>query len=158
MDEAKLARMQASVRIGKGTPRRKVKKVHKSSGTDDKKLQASLKKLNVQPIQAIEEVNMFKEDGNVIHFAQPKVHASVPSNTFAIYGNGEDKELTELVPGILNQLGPDSLNQLRKLAESYQAMQKKEGEAGGEKKGDDDDDDDIPDLVAGETFDSKIDE
>lgn len=57
---------------GKGTPRRKTKKVHKSSGTDDKKLQTSLKKLNVQPIQAIEEVNMFKEDGNVIHFAAPK--------------------------------------------------------------------------------------
>ena len=57
---------------GKGTPRRKVKKVHKSSGTDDKKLQTSLKKLNVQPIQQIEEVNMFKEDGNVIHFAAPK--------------------------------------------------------------------------------------
>jgi nascent polypeptide-associated complex subunit beta len=49
-----------------------MKKVHKSSGTDDKKLQASLKKMNVQPIQAIEEVNMFKEDGNVIHFANPK--------------------------------------------------------------------------------------
>ena len=46
--------------------------MHKSSGTDDKKLQTSLKKLNVQPIQAIEEVNMFKEDGNVIHFAAPK--------------------------------------------------------------------------------------
>lgn len=57
---------------GKGTPRRKVKKVHKTSGTDDKKLQTSLKKLNVQPIQAIEEVNMFKEDGNVIHFSAPK--------------------------------------------------------------------------------------
>jgi nascent polypeptide-associated complex subunit beta len=28
--------------------------------------------MNVQPIQAIEEVNMFKEDGNVIHFAAPK--------------------------------------------------------------------------------------
>jgi len=50
--------------------------VHKTSGTDDKKLQTSLKKLNVQPIQAIEEVNMFKEDGNVIHFAAPKgMHA-----------------------------------------------------------------------------------
>jgi nascent polypeptide-associated complex subunit beta len=35
-------------------------------------LQAALKKLNVQPIQAIEEVNMFKSDGNVIHFAAPK--------------------------------------------------------------------------------------
>ena len=57
---------------GKGTPRRKVKKVHKSSGTDDKKLQGALKKLNVQPIQAIEEVNMFKSDGNVIHFSAPK--------------------------------------------------------------------------------------
>jgi hypothetical protein len=57
---------------GKGTPRRKVKKVHKSAGADDKKLQTSLKKLNVQPIQAIEEVNMFKSDGNVIHFAAPK--------------------------------------------------------------------------------------
>ncbi|KAK1907259.1 hypothetical protein P3342_005584 [Pyrenophora teres f. teres] len=54
--------------LGKGTPRRKVKKVHKSAGTDDKKLQTALKKLNVQPIQAIEEVNMFKTDGNVIHF------------------------------------------------------------------------------------------
>ena len=83
------------------------------------------------------------------------VHASVPSNTFAIYGNGEDKELTELVPGILNQLGPDSLASLRKLAESYQSMQQKEGGEEGDKKGDDDDDD-IPDLVAGETFDSKV--
>jgi hypothetical protein len=49
-----------------------VKKVHKSTGTDDKKLQTTLKKMNVQPIQAIEEVNMFKSDGNVIHFSAPK--------------------------------------------------------------------------------------
>jgi len=74
------------------------------------------------------------------------VHAAVPSNTFAIYGNGEDKELTELVPGILNQLGPDSLASLRKLAESYQSMQK-DGKAEN-----DDDEDDIPDLVEGENF------
>jgi len=158
MDQEKLKKLQASVRIGgKGTPRRKTKKVHKSSGTDDKKLQTSLKKLNVQPIQSIEEVNMFKGDGNVIHFAAPKVHASVPSNTFAIYGNGEDKELTELVPGILNQLGPDSLASLRRLAESYQSLQKKEGAAGEKKEGEgDDDDDEIPDLVEGENFEGKV--
>jgi nascent polypeptide-associated complex subunit beta len=46
--------------------------VTRNSGADDKKLQATLKKMNVQPIQAIEEVNMFKEDGNVIHFAAPR--------------------------------------------------------------------------------------
>ena len=80
------------------------------------------------------------------------VHASVPSNTFAIYGNGEDKELTELVPGILNQLGPDSLASLRKLAESYQSIQKKENEESGKEA----DDDDIPNLVAGETFESQV--
>ncbi|KAF3017974.1 Nascent polypeptide-associated complex subunit beta [Penicillium rubens] len=134
---------------GKGTPRRKVKKVVRNSGADDKKLQAALKKLNVQPIQGIEEVNMFKEDGNVIHFANPRVHGAVPSNTFALYGNGEEKELTELVPNILNQLGPDSLASLRKLAESYQNMQKQQGD----KK--DDEEDDIPDLVEGENFETK---
>ena len=83
------------------------------------------------------------------------VHASVPSNTFALYGAGEDKELTELVPGILNQLGPDSLASLRKLAESYQSLQKGgEGEDGKkiEGAGGDDDDEDIPDLVEGENF------
>lgn len=67
---------------GKGTPRRKMKKVHKSSGTDDKKLQTALKKMNVQPIQAIEEVNMFKEDGNVIHFAAPKGKNSLTISHF----------------------------------------------------------------------------
>jgi nascent polypeptide-associated complex subunit beta len=35
-------------------------------------------------------------------------------------------------------------------------MQKKEGEEGGEKKDDDEDDEDIPDLVAGENFESKV--
>lgn len=146
--QERLKKLGAVARTGgKGTPRRKQTRAPARSGADDKKLQASLKKLNTQPIQAIEEVNMFKSDGNVIHFAAPKVHAAVPANTFAIYGNGEDKELTELVPGILNQLGPDSLASLRKLAESYQNMQK------GDKDGEEDD---IPDLVEGENFESKV--
>lgn len=44
----------------------------KGAGGDDKKLQTALKKLAVQPITGIEEVNMFKEDGNVLHFSAPK--------------------------------------------------------------------------------------
>jgi nascent polypeptide-associated complex subunit beta len=85
------------------------------------------------------------------------VQSALPANTLAITGHGQTKELTELVPGILNQLGPDSLANLRRLAESYQSMtarqaaaaaaaggagagEKKEGEVG-------DDEDDIPDLV-----------
>lgn len=84
------------------------------------------------------------------------VHAAVPSNTFAIYGNGEEKELTELVPGILNQLGPDSLASLRKLAESYQSLQKKEAGEGKKDGEDDEDEDDIPDLVEGENFEGTV--
>lgn len=80
------------------------------------------------------------------------VHAQVPANTFAVYGKGEDKELTELVPGILNQLGPDSLASLRKLAEQYQQIQNSQGGQATDAK-DDADDDDIPDLV--EKFDEQ---
>lgn len=86
------------------------------------------------------------------------MHAALPSNTLAIYGNGQDKDLTELVPGILNQLGPDSLASLRKLAESYQTLTARQKAAAGEGEGKDgegegegEDGDDVPDLV--ESFD-----
>lgn len=63
-----------------------------------------------------------------------------------MYGNGVDKELTELVPGILSQLGPDSLASLRKLAESYQAMNAAQmaGQGGAEAGNDDE----VPDVVS----------
>jgi hypothetical protein len=28
--------------------------------------------MNVQPVTGVEEVNMFKEDGNVLHFGAPR--------------------------------------------------------------------------------------
>ncbi|KAH9003427.1 NAC domain-containing protein, partial [Lactarius hatsudake] len=161
MDPAKLAKLQAQaasnrigaahrVQAGRVPVRRKiVRKSKPANSQDDKKLQGALKKLNVQPIAGVEEVNMFREDGNVLHFTAPKVHAAVSANTFAIYGAGQVKELTELVPGILNQLGPDSLASLRKLAESYQAIQ--QGRQGAGAGATEDDDDDVPDLV--ENFD-----
>jgi nascent polypeptide-associated complex subunit beta len=58
---------------GKGTVRRKRKAQHKTSSTaDDKKLGATLKKLGVTNIPGIEEANMFKNTGEVIHFRNPK--------------------------------------------------------------------------------------
>lgn len=94
--------MQSQVRIGgKGTQRRKKKVVHKTN-TDDKKLQNSLKKLAVNAIPGIEEVHMFKDDGQLIHFNNPKVQASLPANTFAITGHAETKQVTDLVTRIVN--------------------------------------------------------
>jgi len=161
MNAEKLAKLQAAAaanRIGgKGTVRRKVvpRSSAKASGGDDKKLAAALKKLGVQPVSGIDEVNMFQSDGNVLHFTSPKVHAAFSSNTTAIFGTGHVKELTELVPGILNQLGPDSLASLRKLAESYQLMQARAqaaGQAGPGVAPAEDDDDEVPDLI--ENFDA----
>lgn len=75
VDQEKLAKLQAAARTGgKGAPRRKIVKKPKGAvaGGEDTKLQGALKKLAVQPITGIEEVNMFKEDGNVLHIANPK--------------------------------------------------------------------------------------
>lgn len=64
------------------------------------------------------QVNMFTNQGTVIHFNNPKVQASLAANTFTITGHAETKQLTEMLPSILNQLGADSLTSLRKLAEA----------------------------------------
>ena len=48
-----------------------MKKSGASAAGDDRKLQTALKKMNVQPVTGVEEVNMFKEDGNVLHFGRP---------------------------------------------------------------------------------------
>ena len=42
-------------------------------------------------IPGIEEVNMIKDDGTVIHFNNPKVQASLAANTFAVTGHAENK-------------------------------------------------------------------
>merc|ERR1712212_632470 len=137
----KLAKLQAQVRIGgKGSQRRKKKVVHRSSATDDKKLQNSLKKLTVNNISGIEEVNMIKDDGTVIHFNNPKVQASLNANTFAVSGHAENKQITEMLPGILNHLGAEGFNQLKRLASSVNACSVPSG-------GVDEDDDDVPELV-----------
>jgi len=149
MNPEKLKQLQAQVRIGgKGTARRKKKVVHRTATTDDKKLQSSLKKLAVNNIPGIEEVNMIKEDGQVIHFNNPKVQASIAANTFAVTGHAETKQITEMLPGILNQLGAESLANLKKLATSVTSSAETGKSFGADI---DDDDDDVPDLV--ENFD-----
>jgi len=160
MNAEKLKLLQEQVRIGgKGTARRKKKVVHKSNVTDDKKIQAALKKIGVSGISGIEEVNLIKDDGEVIHFNNPKVQACLQSNTFAITGHAETKQITDLLPSLLSQLRAENLTSaLRKLASSSS------GGVGGapdaaQPGGDgihsqpmqDMDDEDVPDLV--ENFD-----
>ncbi len=94
--------------------------MHKTTSTDDKRLQNTLKRLGVNTIPGIEEVNIFKDDA-VIHFVNPKggqgraprgvwgsgdarrpltapfrlllrtVQASIAANTYVISGPSQQK-------------------------------------------------------------------
>lgn len=138
-------KMASAVRTGgKGSVRRKKKAVHKTTTTDDKRLQNTLKRLGVNTIPGIEEVNIFKDE-TVIHFVNPKVQASIAANTWVVSGASQTKKLQDLLPGIINQLGPDNLANLKRIAQQYQREGAPVPEA-------DEDDDDVPDLVEGESF------
>ena len=133
---------------GKGTVRRKKKASSRGGGAQsDVKLTAALKKLGATNIPGIEEVNLFKEDGKVIHFVNPKVQASIQANTYIISGPSDTKPLQELLPSIVSQLGMDNIAQLQSAMAGQAGMA---GAAGGMPSvAEDDDDDDVPDLVDG---------
>lgn len=142
-------KMAGAVRTGgKGTMRRKKKAVHKTVTTDDKRLQGTLKRVGVNTIPAIEEVNIFKDD-LVIQFLNPKVQASIAANTWVVSGSPQTKKLQDVLPGIINQLGPDNMEHLKRIAEE---MQKQVAAAGAAAQVKEDNDDDVPELVPGETF------
>lgn len=149
MDAEKLAKLKANVRIGgKGTPRRKVKRSVKTEG-DDTKVQTALQKLNAQTVTGVEQVNLFTEDGNVIHFGRPAVQQASQYNTFAVHGHSVQKSIQETLPDVINSMSPESLAQLRKLTEQLQQQQGQEGGAAPQAE----ESADIPKLVEGETFD-----
>ncbi|PON34856.1 Nascent polypeptide-associated complex NAC domain containing protein [Parasponia andersonii] len=157
MNVEKLMKMAGAVRTGgKGSMRRKKKAVHKTTTTDDKRLQSTLKRIGVNAIPAIEEVNIFKDDV-VIQFSNPKVQASIAANTWVVSGSPQTKKLQDILPSILNQLGPDNLDNLKKLAEQFQKQAP--GAAGaGAATAPEDEDDEVPDLVPGETFEEAAEE
>ncbi|CAF3545448.1 unnamed protein product [Rotaria sordida] len=154
-----LAEQANAVKIGgKGTARRKKKIIHRPANADDKKLQSSLKKLAANNIQGIEEVNMFKDNGEVIHFSNPKVQASLSSNTFAISGHSDTKSLQEMLPTIMSQMGMSTDSVLASEAGRRKFPTRTDQQSGNEQTGTtneqtgaDADDEEVPDLV--ENFD-----
>merc|ERR1719229_851893 len=119
LNKEKLAAFQAKGNATKVGGMRRKKKVNQKQGnvSDDKRIQQTLKKFSCSNLPGIDEVNMFKEDGTVIHFKNPKVTASPTSNTFTVSGHNEVKKITE-IPGVLNQLGLEGLQGLQQWAKA----------------------------------------
>ena len=125
IDEAKLAKLKASKGSARkcGGARRKAPTTQKNNQTanDSRKLQLSLKKIAHTPIDTIDEVNMFKDNGEVIHFNNPQVFCAPGSNTFTIAGANSTKKISEM-PQILNQLGLEGLQAWAKSAETNKLL------------------------------------
>ena len=123
--------------------------------------------IGVQPLPDIDEVNMFKDDNSVVHFKRPagKCHKlngitfvlfvfdtlifayylsivsySMRENLLSVVGQPETKQMQDMLPDILKQVGPQQYGFLKDIID-------KTGKAAG--AGGADDEDDVPPLVQG---------
>ena len=98
-----LEKRAAAVRTGgKGSVRRTVKAPHKSSG-DDKKVQGTLKKLGVSPIE-VDGATFIRENGTGMIFNKPKVQASMQNQCFVVSGPYDTKTAQEMLPIVLSDV------------------------------------------------------
>jgi len=127
---------------GKGTQRRtqKVKVTHQVQ--EDGKLKSAVKKFGVQNLPDIEEVNMFKDDNSIVNFRKPLIQFSVRENLLIVTGEPQTKQLKDLMPEIMKQVGPQQYEALKTLVGDYAKQSGAAGVAA-------DDEDDVPPLVAG---------
>jgi len=120
--------------------------VHKTSSTDEKKLQSNLKRIGVNTIPGIEEVLLFNDDSTCLSFTNPKVQASIAANTYVVSGPSQQKSMQE---AMASMLGGANIQQLM----AQMQMGQMPGGMGGmgmdddDSEDDDDDDDDVPELV-----------
>ena len=64
-----------------------------------------VKKVGAQQL-GVDEVNFFRDDNTVMHFTRPEAYASIQNNTFIVAGEPETKTIKDLLPDIIQQLGP----------------------------------------------------
>ena len=136
---------QAKQLGGKGSVRRVHKAAHKPSAADDKKLQSTIKRLNVNNVTAVSEVLFLKSDDTAMVFGGGvKVQANYQANTYVVSGSHTVKKQSD-IPGLggmggmggLGGMDPAQLAALQKMM--MEAKANKGGAAGG--------DDSVPDLV-----------
>ncbi|KAL3230544.1 Nascent polypeptide-associated complex subunit beta-1 [Nakaseomyces bracarensis] len=145
---AKLQKMSAGNKVG-GTRRKAPKKTSSAgSNKDDTKLHNQLAKMNAVTIDNVAEANFFKDDGKVLHFNKVGVQVAPQHNTSVFYGMGQEKNLQDLFPGIISQLGGEAIQALSQLAAQ---MEQAQGQEKGDAK-----DESIPELVEGQNFDAEV--
>ena len=122
---------------GKGTQRRKHEAKKRGNKVEaDKKIEAIAKKAQAKKLNDINEINIFKDDNTVIHFKKPILEYSFKEKVSFVSGIHETKNIKELLPAIIKQLGPKQFDLMKEYAETIKTKDKK-----------DDKNDEPPELV-----------
>ena len=111
---------------GKGTQRRKKEAKHRGNKVEaDKKIQALSKKTGARKINEVSEINIFKDDNSVVHIKKPLLEYSFKEKVSFVSGTHETKNIKDLLPGIIKQLGPKQFEFMKEYAETLKKKDKK---------------------------------
>ena len=114
---------------GKGPQRRKKEAKHRGNKVEaDKKIQALSKKVGARKINEVSEINIFKDDNTVVHLKKPSLEYSFKEKVSFVSGVAENKNIKEILPAIIKQLGPKQFEFMKEYAETLKSKDKKKGE------------------------------
>ena len=114
---------------GKGTQKRKKMAKHRGNKVEaDKKIVALAKKSGARKINEASEINIFKDDNKVVHIKKPTLEYSFKEKVSFVSGNAETKEIKDLLPGIIKQLGPKQFGFVKDYAETLRVKDKKQSD------------------------------
>ncbi|KAH8375790.1 hypothetical protein KR200_009934, partial [Drosophila serrata] len=86
-NQSKFKTIENAVRIGgKGSMRRKYKRVPASAPMEEKRLQTTLNKLSLSPMNGIEKLTLQMEDQSELVITMPQVQGSTGSNLLVVTG------------------------------------------------------------------------
>ena len=124
----KLAEKFGNTQIGgKGTQRRKHEVKKRTNKVEsDKKIESIAKKSQAKKLNEINEINIFKDDNTVIHFKKPTLEYSFKEKVSFVSGLHETKNIKELIPAIIKQLGPKQFEFMKEYAETLKNKDKKD--------------------------------
>jgi nascent polypeptide-associated complex subunit beta len=126
IDELKLESLRklgASLRVGgRGTARRKFKVVRKKTGKqDDVKFQNALRKVGLNQVGEIENVQVSFHDGTVWTYSNPRLLANQQASQFVVSGRYEERKPPPQTPAQVAAKEFDQLSDIEKLRQLAQA-------------------------------------
>ncbi|CAG9475836.1 basic transcription factor 3b, putative [Plasmodium vivax] len=135
---------------GKGSARRKIKKVHKNSMSNEKKINLILKKIGASYFGDVDEICVYKAGDTYMEFKRPKLSASLQSNTYVVTGKFTEQkiDINKIFEGLKGNKNVD-MNLLEKIKNdpNIKNLLNKENNGNAKKEEAAQEAADVPDLV-----------